>query len=106
MHGAGGFVGTILIGLLATATVTGGSRGRQALAVAVVAAYSFGTTWLIAAVLIRTVRVDQDDEDGGLALAAHAEAAWDLVPHAAGGCRTASRPSRAGSARPSRWRPA
>ncbi|MEV4702237.1 hypothetical protein [Actinoplanes sp. NPDC049316] len=97
---------TILIGLLATATVTGGPRGRQALAVVTVAAYSFATTWLIAAVLIRTVRVDQDDEHGGLVLAVYGETAYDLVPHAVGGCRTASHPSRAASARPSRWRPA
>jgi Amt family ammonium transporter len=103
VHGVGGFVGTVLIGLLATATVTGGPRGllfgggagllgRQALAAVTVAAYSFAVTWVIATVLKRTVgfRVAPDEEHGGLDLAVHGETAYDLVPHAAGGPRTAS----------------
>jgi ammonium transporter, Amt family len=103
VHGVGGFVGTVLIGLLATATVTGGPRGllfgggagllgRQALAAVTVAAYSFAVTWVIATVLNRTVgfRVERDDEHGGLDLAVHGETAYDLVPHAVGGGRTAT----------------
>jgi ammonium transporter, Amt family len=103
VHGVGGFVGTVLIGVLATATVTGGPRGllfgggtgllgRQALAAVTVAAYSFTVTWVIATVLKRTVgfRVATDEEHGGLDLAVHGETAYDLVPHAVGGTRTAS----------------
>jgi Amt family ammonium transporter len=101
VHGVGGFVGTVLIGLLATATVTGGPRGlffgggagllgRQALAAVTVAAYSFGLTWLIATALNKTVgfRVPRDEEHGGLDLAVHGETAYDLVSHAVGGART------------------
>jgi Amt family ammonium transporter len=103
VHGVGGFVGTVLIGLLATATVTGGPRGllfgggagllgRQALAAVTVAAYSFAVTWVIATVLKRTAgfRVARDEEHGGLDLAVHGETAYDLVPHAVGGARAAN----------------
>jgi Amt family ammonium transporter len=103
VHGVGGFVGTVLIGLLATASVTGGPRGllfgggagllgRQALAAVTVAAYSFGVTWVLATVLKKTVgfRVARDEEHGGLDLAVHGETAYDLVAHAVGGARTAT----------------
>lgn len=115
VHGVGGFVGTVLIGLLATSAVTGGPRGllfgggagllgRQALAAVTVAAYSFGVTWVIATVLKRTVgfRVPRDEEHGGLDLAVHGETAYDLVPHAVGGARTAThhQPGRIAAAEP------
>jgi Amt family ammonium transporter len=117
VHGVGGFVGTVLIGVLATATVTGGPRGllfgggtgllgRQALAAVTVAVYSFGVTWVIATLLKRTVgfRVARDEEHGGLDLAVHGETAYDLVPHAMGGARTpaaaAPRPGRIPAAEP------
>ena len=81
-----------------------GQLGRQALAVVTVVAYSFGIIWLIATVLIRTigVRVDRDDEHGGLDLAVLGETAYELVPHAVGGSRTAShsQPGRIGTAEP------
>jgi hypothetical protein len=81
-----------------------GLLGRQALAVVTFAAYSFGITWLIATVLIRTVgvRVDRNDEHGGLDLAVHGETAYELVPHAVSGSRTAShsQPGRIGTAEP------
>ncbi|WP_203742673.1 ammonium transporter [Actinoplanes cyaneus] len=91
VHGVGGFLGTILIGLFATATATGGPRGlffggglslfgRQALAAITVAAFSFTATWIVATVLNRTIgfRVDPEHEHGGLDLAVHGESAYDL----------------------------
>jgi Amt family ammonium transporter len=97
VHGVGGAVGMLLIGVLATAAVTGGQRGllfgggasllgRQAAAAAVVAVYSFGATWLIATVLHRVIgfRATADDERGGLDLAVHGETAYELGSHAKG----------------------
>ncbi|MEU7870467.1 ammonium transporter [Dactylosporangium sp. NPDC049140] len=103
VHGVGGLLGTLLIGLLATAAVTGGQRGllfgggldllgRQALAVLVVAVYAFGATWLVAKGIDRLVgfRVRPEDERAGLDLVTHAESAYELhntgarVSHLAG----------------------
>jgi Amt family ammonium transporter len=106
VHGVGGVIGMLLIGILATATVTGGQRGllfggglsllvRQAAAVAVVAAFSFGATWLIATALHRTVgfRVPPEDERGGLDLAVHGETAYELGLQAAGHLTGIARPA-------------
>jgi Amt family ammonium transporter len=105
VHGVGGFLGTVLIGLLATATATGGPRGlffgggfslvgRQALAAVTVALFSFTATWVIATVLHRTVgfRVTPEHEHGGLDLAVHGESAYDLGV-AVGAHATHTRPS-------------
>jgi ammonium transporter, Amt family len=91
VHGVGGVTGMLLIGVLATATVTGHERGlafgggaglliRQAVAVLVVAAYAFGLTWLIATAIQRTLgfRADHDHERAGLDLAVHGESAYEL----------------------------
>jgi Amt family ammonium transporter len=114
VHGVGGFVGTVLIGLLATAAVTGGPRGllfgggagllgRQTLAAVTVAAYSFGVTWVIATALKRTVgfRVPRDEEHGGLDLATHGETAYDLVSHAVGSALAGAHPGRSATTEPS-----
>ncbi len=98
VHGVGGMVGTVLIGLLATATVTGGPSGlffgggvsllgRQTLAAVTVAAFSFTVTWLLATLLQRTMgfRASPGDERGGLDLAVHGETAYDLAPPTTGG---------------------
>ncbi|MER7277064.1 ammonium transporter [Dactylosporangium sp. NPDC000244] len=95
VHGVGGLIGTLLIGLLATAAVTGGPNGlfygggvdllgRQALAVLVVAVYAFGVTWLVAKGVDRLVgfRVAAEDEHAGLDLVTHAESAYEM--HATG----------------------
>jgi Amt family ammonium transporter len=97
VHGVGGFVGTLLIGVLATAAVTGHARGllygggfdqlgRQALAAVVVGAYAFGVSWLLAKAVDRTLgfRVSRDDELAGLDLLVHGEGAYDLGAHTAG----------------------
>ncbi|WP_433046706.1 ammonium transporter [Dactylosporangium sp. CS-033363] len=91
VHGVGGLIGTLLIGLFATAAVTGGDSGlfygggagllgRQALAVLVVAGYAFGVTWLVAKGIDRLVgfRVPPGHEQAGLDLITHAESAYEL----------------------------
>jgi Amt family ammonium transporter len=98
VHGVGGVIGTLLIGFLATAAVTGhvnglfyggglSQLGRQALAVVVVAAYAFGMTWLVATLIHRTVgfRVSRDDELAGLDLLVHGESAYDHGSHSGDG---------------------
>jgi ammonia channel protein AmtB len=91
VHGVGGVIGMLLIGVLATAAVTGHDRGlafgggtgllvRQAIAVLVVAVYAFGATWLIAVAIQRTIgfRADPEQERAGLDLAVHGESAYEL----------------------------
>jgi Amt family ammonium transporter len=97
VHGVGGFIGTLLIGVLATATVTGGAEGlgfgggfgllgRQALAAVAVAAWAFTITWLAARAIDRLIgfRVDRGDELAGLDLVVHGESAYDLGQHPVG----------------------
>jgi len=104
VHGVGGLVGTLLIGVLATAAVTGHANGlfygggldqlgRQVVAVIVVGAYAFTVTWLLAKGIDRWLgfRVSRDDELAGLDLLVHGESAYDLGAHTAGiGHRIAS----------------
>ena len=91
LHGVGGWVGMLLIGLLATATVTGGQEGlfyggglsllgRQAAAAAVVAVYAFGATYGVAWLIQRFMgfRVAAGEERSGLDLIVHGETAYEL----------------------------
>jgi Amt family ammonium transporter len=93
VHLTGGILGTLLIGLLATADAPnatdglfygGGftSLGRQAAAAAAVATYSFVLSLGIALAIRATIglRVDEETEQAGLDLALHAESAYDLAP--------------------------
>jgi ammonium transporter, Amt family len=97
LHGVGGMVGMLLIGLLATATVTGrdnglfyggglGLLGRQAAAAAVVAVYAFAVTWVVATVIQRTMgfRVSRSEENSGLDLIVHGESAYELTSTSTG----------------------
>ena len=97
VHGVGGFIGILMIGVLATATVTGGPEGlgfgggfdllgRQALAALAVAAWAFTVTWLVAKAIDRVIgfRVERGDELAGLDLVVHGETAYDLGQHAGG----------------------
>jgi ammonium transporter, Amt family len=92
LHGVGGLLGTVLVGLFATVAVNpagadglfyGGGLaqlGRQALAAAVAVCYAFGGTLLLAW-LVRSVigfRVDREVEHGGIDEAEHAESGYDL----------------------------
>jgi Amt family ammonium transporter len=94
VHGVGGCVGTLLIGVLATSAVTGHTRGllygggfdqlgRQALAVVVVGGYAFTVSWLLATGVQRVLgfRVSRDDELAGLDLLVHGETAYDHTAH-------------------------
>jgi ammonium transporter, Amt family len=109
LHGVGGVVGMLLIGVLATATVTGrdngllyggglGLLGRQAAAAAVVGVYAFAVTWLLAFVVQRVMgfRVDPAHERSGLDLVIHGETAYELGLASAG--QFAEAPSRPATA--------
>jgi ammonium transporter, Amt family len=90
VHLVGGLVGTLLIGLLATATMTGGAEGllygggaaqlgRQTVAVAAVGAYAYAVTYGIGKGIDRLLgfRVGEEEERTGLDLTVHAENAYD-----------------------------
>ncbi len=90
VHLVAGVVGTVLIGVFATAVMTGGVSGlasgggggqllRQTAAVLVVGAYAFGVTYAIGKVIDKVMgfRASPEDEQGGLDLAVHAESAYD-----------------------------
>ena len=89
VHFVGGLAGALLIGLFGTAAIGGkdgllyggsaGLLGSQALAVAVVAAYSFAASALIALAIKRTIglRVDDESEEVGLDISQHGERAYD-----------------------------
>lgn len=93
VHGVGGILGMLSIGLIATVTANeaganglffhGGTTqlGRQVVALGVVALFSFAATWLIATVIQKTVgfRVFRDDELNGLDTTFHAESAYDIT---------------------------
>mgnify|MGYP000673911991 CR=1 FL=1 len=93
VHGVGGILGMLAIGLLATVTANeaganglffhGGTTqlGRQVIALTVVALFSFAATWLIATVIQKTIgfRVYRDDELTGLDTTFHAESAYDIT---------------------------
>jgi len=108
VHMVGGATGALLIGFLATKTVTGLSGGtaeglfyggglnqlgRQAVAVVAVGGYSFVCTYVIAKVLDKTMglRVDREVELAGIDAAEHAESGYDLSPVGAG--HAATKPS-------------
>ncbi len=90
VHLIGGAVGSLLIGLLATASVTGGAEGlfyggglgqlgKQAVAVLAVGVYSFVLSWVIGKVIDRTIgfRLSAEAEIAGIDGAEHAESGYD-----------------------------
>jgi len=93
VHGVGGILGMLAIGLMATVTANAaGADGllngggvtqlnRQVIAIVVVALFSFAATWLIATVIQKTIgfRVYRDDELTGLDTTFHAESAYDIT---------------------------
>jgi Amt family ammonium transporter len=102
VHMVGGIVGTLGIGLLATASApTGvdgllygggpGQLGRQAVGVVTVMVYAFVVSGILGLAIDKVMgfRIHRDDEVGGIDLAVHAETAYDLhalvtgrtVPH-------------------------
>ncbi|MEC3913926.1 ammonium transporter [Nocardia sp. CDC160] len=89
VHFVGGIVGTLLIGFLAAAVMTGGPEGlfyggglgqlgKQAVGVIAVAAFAFGVTFLLGKLIDKAIgfRVSREDEIGGVDFALHAETAY------------------------------
>ena len=99
VHGVGGIVGMIAIGLLATNSVndaigngllTGGGldlMGKQILAVIITAIYAFIATYILAKVIDKLVglRVDAETEISGVDTILHAESAYDFTGVAGAG---------------------
>ncbi|MDN5861604.1 MAG: ammonium transporter [Pseudonocardia sp.] len=99
IHGVGGVVGMLMIGLVGTTAVNdlgadgllyggGGLQlGKQAIAVVVSAAFAFTATLLIAWLIRRIIgfRVDVEVEAGGIDEAEHAETAYEFSPLSTGG---------------------
>ncbi len=90
VHGIGGVIGTILLGVFASSAVnSAGTDGlwfgngtflvKQFVAVVVASAYAFVFTYLMLALinLITPVRVSESDETLGLDMALHGEKAYD-----------------------------
>jgi len=94
IHGVGGLLGMLLIGLFATVAVNPagadgllyggglGQLGRQAVAVLATAAFAFTVTYVLAWLISRTIgfRVDPEVESEGIDEAEHAETAYDFTP--------------------------
>jgi Amt family ammonium transporter len=92
VHMVGGIVGALLTGVFASLAInpagaTGGiaQLGRQAAAVGVTLVFSFAATWLILKVtdLLVGLRASEDDEEVGLDLSQHGEAAYAWTERAA-----------------------
>ncbi|MGW6907584.1 ammonium transporter [Streptomyces sp. NPDC054940] len=90
VHLVGGVIGTLLIGVFATATMTGGAEGllyggglaqlgKQLVAIVAVAAYAFLATYGIAKGIDKAMgfRASEEQEHTGLDLTVHAESAYD-----------------------------
>jgi Amt family ammonium transporter len=90
VHLVGGIVGSLLIGLLATAVMTGGPEGlffgggfaqlgKQFVGVVVVALYAFGVTYGLGKLIDKTFgfRISREDEARGIDVALHAESAYE-----------------------------
>ncbi|MFB4300147.1 ammonium transporter [Actinomadura sp. NTSP31] len=90
VHLVGGIIGTLLIGLLAVRSMTGGASGlltgggavqlgKQAIAVPVVGLFAFTVTFAVGKVIDKLMgfRVSAEDETGGVDLALHAETAYE-----------------------------
>ncbi|MET9565945.1 ammonium transporter [Streptomyces tauricus] len=90
VHLVGGVIGTLLIGVFATQSMTGGAEGLlygggfgqlgwQLVAIVAVGAYAFAVTYGVARLIDRVVglRADEEHEQTGLDLTVHAETAYD-----------------------------
>ena len=101
VHLVGGLVGTIGIGLIATAAAPTGvdglfygggldQLGRQLVGAGAVLVYAFAVSGIIGLVVDRLMgfRIDEEHEINGIDLVVHAETAYDL--HATAGSRSGS----------------
>ncbi|WP_129668896.1 ammonium transporter [Phytoactinopolyspora endophytica] len=93
VHLVGGLVGTVAIGFLATADAPDGVNGlifgggvdllwRQVVSVLAVMAYSFVLTYIIGAILQKTIgfRIDGDHEVVGIDKVHHGESSYEIGP--------------------------
>ena len=92
VHGVGGVIGMLSIGILATTSVNAAGKdgllagggfgllGRQVVAVLATAAFAFTMTLLLAWLVNRTMgfRAEPEDEMRGLDVAQHAESAYEF----------------------------
>ncbi|MDY0812851.1 ammonium transporter [Kitasatospora purpeofusca] len=110
VHAVGGAIGSLLVGLFATGTVGQTAKGlfygggfeqlgKQAMGVAVVAAYSFVLSWLLAKAIDTTIgfRVPEEVEVAGIDQAEHAESAYDFSAIGSGLARSSAAPATAGT---------
>ncbi|GAA2151216.1 ammonium transporter [Actinomadura napierensis] len=94
VHLVGGIIGTLLIGLLAVHSMTGGASGlltgggavqlgKQAIAVPVVGLFAFTVTFAVGKVIDKLMgfRVSAEHETSGVDLALHAETAYEHGVH-------------------------
>ncbi len=106
VHGIGGVIGMLAIGLLATTSVNAagqdgllagggfGLLGKQALAVVATAAFAFTMTLLVAWLVDKAMgfRADPDAEMRGLDVAQHAESAYEFGPTSGVGMLSGTHP--------------
>ncbi|GAA3026845.1 ammonium transporter [Kitasatospora albolonga] len=105
VHLVAGVIGTVLIGVFASAVMTGGPAGllhggfgqlgKQLLAVLVVGGYAFAVTYGIGKAIDRAIgfRASAEHELTGLDLAVHAETAYDHGVLGHGSATAATRPA-------------
>jgi Amt family ammonium transporter len=99
VHLVGGLVGTLGIGLIATASAPTGvdgllygggveQLGKQGIGALAVLVYAFVASWVIGVVVDKLMgfRIEEDHEVTGIDLVVHAETAYDL--HATSGARS------------------
>jgi Amt family ammonium transporter len=92
VHGVGGVIGMLGIGILATTSVNAAGQdgllagggftllGKQAVAVVATAAFAFSVTFVMAWLVNRTIgfRAEPEDEMRGLDVSQHAESAYEF----------------------------
>ena len=106
VHLVGGVIGTLMIGLVASADFTGGAEGlfygggvdllwRQAVAAAVVIVFSFVVAFALGKIIDKTVgfRVSEEEEVDGIDLGSHLETAYELTSTSAGPNRGVAAPA-------------
>ncbi len=82
VHGVGGALGALLVGIFAIRPVQGGMEqlGKQAIGLVIAAVFGFVMTFIIAKIIHKTIglRVSEEDEFTGLDLAVHGEKGYHL----------------------------
>jgi Amt family ammonium transporter len=82
VHGIGGALGALLVGIFAIRPVAGGwdQLGKQALGLGVAAVFAFVISYGLALIIHKTIglRVSAKDEEDGLDIAVHQEAGYNL----------------------------